>query len=78
MRRASISPRAGNWVTPGTRTTQDTYNWLSGLVPPLQQWSYVALVISPQSAVIYLCNTSGVQSATNAIAHTAEAFELPR
>ena len=43
-------------------------------MPPLQQWSFVALVISPQSAVIYLCNTGGVQSATNAIAHTAEAF----
>src|SRR5208337_1389494 len=26
------------------------------------------------SAIIYLCNTGGVQSATNAIAHTAEAF----
>jgi hypothetical protein len=44
------------------------------LVPPLQQWSFVALVISPQTAVVYLCNTNGIQSATNAIAHTAEAF----
>ncbi len=51
-----------------------TYRFNSGLVPPLQQWSFVALVISPSSAIIYLCNTNGVQSATNAIAHTAEAF----
>ena len=56
------------------QNSQSTWAWLSGLVPPLQQWSFVALVISPQSAIIYLCNTNGVQSATNAIAHSAEAF----
>ena len=52
----------------------NTYNMNSGLVPPQQQWSFVTLVISAQSAIIYLCNTHGVQSATNAIAHTSEAF----
>jgi O-glycosyl hydrolase len=55
----------------------DTWTWLSGLVPPLQQWSFVALVISPAKATIYLCNTKGVHSAANAIAHTAEAFNAP-
>jgi O-glycosyl hydrolase len=52
----------------------NTWNWSSGLVAPLRQWSFVALVISPQRAIVYLCNTRGVHSATNAIAHTAEAF----
>jgi len=56
------------------QNSADTYGWNSGLAPPLQQWSFVALVISPASAIIYLCNTNGTQSATNAIAHTAEAF----
>lgn len=53
----------------------NTYNWISGLVPPVQQWSFVALVISPDNAVVYLCNSNGVQSATNAVASTAEAFD---
>ncbi len=52
----------------------NTYNWISGLVPPVQQWSFISLVISPDNAVIYLCNTNGVQFATNAVASTAEAF----
>jgi regulation of enolase protein 1 (concanavalin A-like superfamily) len=52
----------------------NTWRWNSFLFPPLNQWSFVALVISPASAIIYLCNTNGVQYATNAIAHTAEAF----
>jgi hypothetical protein len=52
----------------------NTWGWNSGLVPPLNQWSFVALVISPASAIIYLCNANGVQSSTNAIAHTAETF----
>ncbi len=52
----------------------NTYNWNSGLVPPLQQWSFVALVISPQNAIVYLCNTNGIQSNTNMVASTAEAF----
>jgi mono/diheme cytochrome c family protein len=52
----------------------DTWSWSSGLVPPLQQWSFVALVTSPANAIIYLCNTNGVQSATNPVPSTAEAF----
>ncbi|MGC9940969.1 MAG: LamG-like jellyroll fold domain-containing protein, partial [Verrucomicrobiota bacterium] len=56
------------------QNNQNTWSWLSGLVPPLQQWSFVALVISPQNAIIYLCNTNGIQSATNEVASSAEAF----
>jgi len=42
------------------QNNSDTWDWFSGLVPPLQQWSFVALVISPDNAIIYLCNTNGV------------------
>ena len=52
----------------------NTYSWASGLVPPVQQWSLVALVTSPQNAIIYLCNTNGVLSATNPVPSTVEAF----
>lgn len=56
------------------QNNQDTWSWMSGLVPPSGQWSFVALMVSPGSAVIYLCNTNGVFSATNVVANDAEAF----
>ncbi len=51
-----------------------TYNFVSGLVPPTNQWSLVAMVIYPNQAILYLANTNGVRSATNAIAHTSDVF----
>jgi len=56
------------------QNNSDSWDWNSGLIPPLQQWSFVTLVISPQNAIIYLCNTNGVLSATNPVPSTVEAF----
>ncbi len=56
------------------QNNSDSWAWNSALVPPLQQWSFVALVTSPANAVIYLCNTNGVQAATNPVPSTTEAF----
>lgn len=44
-----------------------TYTWNSGLVPPLNQWSFVALVMDPATttATIWLMNASGATSASN-------------
>ena len=57
--------------------SQHTWGWLSGLAPPLGQWSFVALVVSPSNAVVYLCNTNGQISATNAVPNTVETFGTP-
>ena len=45
----------------------DTYSWNSGLVPPQNQWSFVALVVDPvtTNATIYLINSNGLRSAVN-------------
>ena len=51
-----------------------TYNFVSGLVIPSNQWSLVAMVIYPDEAILYLGNTNGLRSATNAIAHTSDVF----
>jgi hypothetical protein len=48
----------------------NTFGFVSGLVPASNQWSFVALVISPTNAIIYLYNTNGQFSATNTVAHT--------
>lgn len=43
-----------------------TYGWPSGLTVPLNQWSFVALVVEPSQATMYLLNAAGSRSAINA------------
>ncbi len=52
----------------------NTYNFRSGLVPPTNVWSFVALVVTPTNAIVYMINTNGAFSATNELAHTADVF----
>jgi hypothetical protein len=56
------------------QNNSDTWGWNSYLFPPANQWSFVAMVIEPTQATLYLINNSGVQTATNAIAHDSETF----
>ncbi len=51
-----------------------TYSFVSGLVVPQNQWSFVALVVEPTKATLYLYNKTSQSSATNAIPHTSEAW----
>jgi hypothetical protein len=48
----------------------DTYDFVSGLTPPENQWSFVALTIAPTEAILYLYDTNSRASATNAIPHS--------
>ena len=57
-----------------TWNNNTTWNFQSGLVPPANQWSLVALVIAPAQATLYVINTNGIFSATNAIAHQTETW----
>jgi len=58
-----------------------TYNWNSGLFPVVGTWQYVALVIQPTNATIYLYYLDPVTQkphlyfATNSMQYTPEAFE---
>lgn len=47
-----------------------TFNWNSGLYVPNNAWSMIAVSISTNSATAYLCNASGIASATNTYTHT--------
>jgi hypothetical protein len=53
----------------------ETSEFYSGLQPPVGQWSFAALVIEPTKATLYLYNTNGLASATNAIPHISEAWD---
>lgn len=48
-----------------------TYNWDSQLYTPNNQWSMVAISVSANSTTAYLCNASGINSATNIDTHLA-------
>ncbi len=73
----------GDAVTAGTGTYGLAYNWNndpndyrwnSGLFPPAGQWSFVALVITPNAATIYLMNSNGLTSSTHIYPHVAQLF----
>jgi hypothetical protein len=51
-----------------------TYNWDSGLNVPLNQWSFVALVVEPTQGTMYLKNANGSQSAVNVVANAVRTF----
>ena len=51
-----------------------TYNWPSGLIAPINQWTFVALAISPTQAVMYMATNGTLHAATNAVANAVQAF----
>jgi hypothetical protein len=53
----------------------NTFTWQSGLVPPTNRWSLVALVVTPTNATFWLMNTNGITSATHSYNHVVQAFD---
>ena len=51
------------------------YGWSSGLIVPGNQWAFVALVIEPTRAIMYMHDGSEMQSRTNITSHAVEAFD---
>lgn len=51
--------------------TQATYNWNSNLLVPNNEWSMIAVTVRSNLATAYLCKSSGITSATNAVSHAA-------
>jgi hypothetical protein len=52
-----------------------TYEWNSGILPPVGQWSMSALVVTPTNASIYLLNANGLQSSNNPVANVVQNFD---
>lgn len=62
-------PLTYNW-----NNEPSTYNWSSGILPPQNLWSLVALVVTPTNATIYLINTNGIVSSTHNYPHAIVPF----
>jgi len=48
-----------------------TYNWNSNLYVPNNEWSMIVVTVSATNATAYLCNTSGIATASNPVTHAA-------
>ena len=46
-----------------------TYNWNSNLYVPNNEWSMIAVTVSATTATAYLCNVSGIATASNTFSH---------
>ncbi len=58
----------------GYNWNDKTYLWNSGLKVPTNQWSFVALVITPTNGTVYLMNTNGMLSAVNAVTNAVQSL----
>jgi hypothetical protein len=54
-----------------------TTNWDSGLLPPNNQWTYVALSISPAQAIISMFDGATWSAATNSVTNAIQPFAGP-
>jgi hypothetical protein len=68
----AYSGTAGQLSYSWNNNSETTWGWFSFLYIPSDQWSFIALVVEPAQAVLYVYNTSGQASATNAIEHLVE------
>jgi len=46
-----------------------TYNWNSNLYVPNSEWSMIVITVSATNATAYLCNASGIATASNSVTH---------
>ena len=53
----------------------NTYNWNSGLIVPDATWCMIAVSVTSSSATAYLCQSSGITSATNTVSHTSTTLD---
>jgi hypothetical protein len=53
----------------------NTYTWNSGLTIPDLTWCMVAVSVTSTSATAYLCQSSGITSATNTVSHTSTVID---
>jgi hypothetical protein len=47
----------------------NTYNWQSGLTIPDATWCMIAVSVTSTAATAYLCQASGITTATNTVSH---------
>ncbi|MCP3904868.1 MAG: hypothetical protein GY715_14675 [Planctomycetes bacterium] len=72
---AGISCGSANELRYHWNDAAATYGWNSGLVVPDDTWAFVALVVEPDHATMYMHDGTTMLSSVNAVAHGIEAFD---
>lgn len=54
----------------------NTYQWKSNLIPPDLAWSMCVISVAASSATAYLCQNSGITSATNNVSHGSSTLDV--
>lgn len=71
----TVNATTGNFdLSYNWNNDQSDYDWDSGLTVPLNQWSLVTLVVTPNAATIYVMNTNGLSSSTHVYPHVIQDF----
>ncbi len=52
-----------------------TYSWDSGITPPTNVWSLVALAVTSTNATVYILNTNGLLASTHTYTHVIQKFD---
>jgi hypothetical protein len=55
--------------------TGNTFGWQSGLTIPDLTWCMVAVSVTSSAATAYLCQASGITTATNTVSHTSSVID---
>jgi hypothetical protein len=55
--------------------TGNTFGWQSGLTIPDLTWCMVAVSVTSSAATAYLCQASGITTATNTVSHTSSLID---
>ena len=55
--------------------THKTWTWSSGLTVPHDRWAFIAMVIEPQKATLYVHDGNEMKSATNNLIHPPQSFD---
>ena len=64
----------GNELRYTWNNASDTWGWDSGLLIPVGEWCFVAAVIEPTKATLYVGTAGGFKSAVNPVTHPLEEF----
>jgi hypothetical protein len=74
---AYLDNNPNNYLGYNWNNNSATYNWSSGIVPPTNVWSLVALVVTPTNATLYVCNSNGLSFAVNNVTNAIQKFDGP-
>ena len=70
-----IGQTANNLLGYSWNNATNTYQWESNLTLPNLAWSMCAISVSSSSATAYLCQSSGITSATNNVSHASTVMD---